>query len=152
MLAVRALMIEYTGRTYRYYQGEPLYEFGSGMSYSTFEHSCSCDDKAVEQIACSCVVNNTAAMGGDEVVMVFDALSKAIREEVGKSHPVPKKRLVDFSRVSIGPHSSARIEFVLPKSSLYLTTLDGERKVYSGQHRLVFSRGNGNDVAVLITV
>lgn len=28
------------GRTYRYYQGKPLFEFGQGMSYSPFKLEC----------------------------------------------------------------------------------------------------------------
>jgi len=32
-------MSKYPGRTYRYYQEEPLYSFGFGLSYTNFEIS-----------------------------------------------------------------------------------------------------------------
>ena len=36
--------------------------------------------------------------------------------------------------------------------ALALTTADGSKKVYSGSHELVFSRGNGEDIKVAVTV
>lgn len=84
--------------------------------------------------------------------MVFDALSPAIRTTIGKTHPVPIKRLVDFERSTIAAAGSATVAFKIPKETLELTTADGSKKLYSGEHELVFSTGNNNEVKVTITV
>ena len=103
-------------------------------------------------VSCSCDVKNTGKMTGDEVVMVYDALSSAVRSAVGNSHPVPIKRLVDFERTTVVAGSGATLQFTIPKQSLAITTADGSKKLYSGEHELVFSRGNGNDMSVKVTV
>ena len=84
--------------------------------------------------------------------MVFDSLSAAIRTTVGKAHPVPIKRLVDFERVTVAAGAEADVKFSIPKEALSLTTADGSKKLYSGSHELVFSRGNGEDTTVAVTV
>lgn len=50
-------------------------------------------------MTCSCTVQNTGQIAGDEVVLVYDALSSAIRAAVGGAYPVPIQRLVNFERV-----------------------------------------------------
>ena len=121
---------------------------------TTFSHSCKCGDTTLDDsdITCSCDIKNTGNMAGDEVVMVYDALSQAVRSAVGKSHPVPIKRLVDFERTTIAAGGSTTVQITIPKQSLSLTTADGSKKLYSGEHELVFSRGNGNDSSVKVTV
>lgn len=45
------------GRGYRYYQGRPLFAFGTGLSLTTFTHSCSCSQAADTvnfQCVCQC--------------------------------------------------------------------------------------------------
>ena len=84
--------------------------------------------------------------------MVFDKLSDSVRAAVGKRHPVPIKRLVDFERVSLAAGASTTVEFFFSVESLAITTADGTKKLYSGVHELSFSRGNGADSAVPITV
>lgn len=142
------------GRTYRYYRGTPLFAFGTGLSLTTFTHSCTCsplpDD--ADPITCSCIVQNTGELAGDEVVLVYDTLSDGVREAVGASHPVPIRRLVDFERVSISAGASATVAFSIPRTNLALTTSDGSKKLYGGTHELLFSRGNGHDVKVNVTV
>ena len=66
------------GCTYRYYTGKPLFSFGDGLSLTTFGHRCAC-----VALACSCTIENTGGMAGDEVLMVYDLLSAAIRHTVG---------------------------------------------------------------------
>jgi len=85
--------------------------------------------------------------------MAFDSLSPAIRTTIGKTHPVPRKRLVDFERVTLTAGASTEINFALTAEMLMLITADGSSKSYAGVHEIIFSRGNGNDqVPVAVTV
>jgi hypothetical protein len=143
-------MVKSPGRTYRYYQGKPTFEFGTGLSLTTFSHACACQAAATESLACSCTVKNTGGLAGDEIVLVYDALSPEIRAAVGTSHPVPFKRLVDFERVSLAVGATATLRFAIPKDGLALTTASGDKKLYAGTHNLIFSRGNGADVTVAV--
>jgi hypothetical protein len=70
--------------------------------------------------------------------------------QVGKSHPVPFKRLVDFERVSLAVGATATLRFAIPREGLALTTSSGDKKLYAGTHNLIFSRGNGADVTVAV--
>lgn len=96
-------MVASPGRTYRYFRGKPLFEFGAGLSLTTFAHSASCtkDTTTGGAISCSVGVRNTGAMPGDAVVMAFDSLSDDVRKAVGAAHPVPTKRLVDSDRATV---------------------------------------------------
>ena len=105
-----------------------------------------------DAISCTTKVMNTGSMAGDEVVLVYDSLSAAIRAAVGTAHPLPTKRLVDFQRVSVAAGGSATVAFTIPKQALALTTADGSKKQYPGAHQLIFSRGNGADATVSVTV
>ena len=99
------------GRTYRWFTGKPLFQYGDGLSLTTFSHKCACARAEAPAAAagagpaagvdCSCSLRNTGAMAGDEVVLVFDTLSPAIRAAVGSAHPVPLRRLVGFERASL---------------------------------------------------
>ena len=138
------------GRSYRYYTGKPLFEFGTGLSLTNFSHTCTCS--ATNEVKCSCDLFNTGTRAGDEVIMVFDKLSDGVRAAVGKRHPVPIKRLVDFERVSLAAGASTTVEFFFSVGNLAITTADGTKKLYSGVHELSFSRGNGADSTVPVTV
>jgi len=63
------------GRTYRYMETEPLYPFGYGLSYTTFDYSdlmLSADRiRAGEPIECSVKVRNTGKYDGYEVVQLY---------------------------------------------------------------------------------
>jgi beta-glucosidase len=51
------------GRSYRYYTGKPLFEFGDGLSLTTFTHTCTCEKlmltAADDNVSCSCTDKNT---------------------------------------------------------------------------------------------
>lgn len=144
------------GRTYRYYTGKALFAFGSGLSLTTFTHTCAQSGAEVPpggdpSFTFDCTVANTGSMGGDEVLQVYHLAGADIRAKV--DHPVPIKQLVDFERVTVpAGGTSERIQFVLSTDALRLTNNDGDRVVYSGTHTFLFSRGNGKDQSFTVTV
>ena len=100
------------GRTYRYYAGKPLYPFGYGLSYTTFEYS-----KAVfSSHAVEVNVKNTGEMEGDEVVQVYVKND----HRFAPFNPV----LCAFRRVSLQPGESQRVH--LPLSPTAFSVIDEE--------------------------
>ena len=102
---------------YRWYETkgiEPLYPFGYGLSYTSFELS---KAKAAKQISAEkplkVTVNlkNTGAIAGAEVVQLY----------VQENNPTvlrPKKELKAFKKVSLEPGKSTTVEFELKHSDL----------------------------------
>ena len=99
------------GRTYMYFEGEALYPFGYGLSYTTFEFSdLQIDSRELTQrkpVNISCTVTNTGSRAGREVVQVYVSVPKS---------PVkrPIKELVGFQRLELNPGESRRVSFALP--------------------------------------
>jgi beta-glucosidase len=86
------------GRTYRYFEGEVLYPFGYGLSYTTFSY----DNLILEQdeisagesLSVSVDVTNTGRRDGEEVVQLY---IRDLESEEARPH----KELKGFRRVSI---------------------------------------------------
>lgn len=57
------------GRTYRYFDGKPLFPFGYGLSYSTFRY------QRLEGNAPSVRVSNVSSVDGDEVVELYEGIA-----------------------------------------------------------------------------
>jgi beta-glucosidase len=65
-----------TGRTYRYFNGEPLYPFGYGLSYTTFRYSgmkAPVSLAKTKKLTVSVMVKNTGKKDGEEVVQLYVA-------------------------------------------------------------------------------
>lgn len=63
-----------TGRTYRYMTEEPLFPFGHGLSYTTFDYgkaSISKKIKAGKASDITITLTNTGSRDGDEVIQVY---------------------------------------------------------------------------------
>ena len=106
----------------------PLFPFGAGLSYTTFELAC--DAHAVVgkgNVSFGCTVRNTGGVRGDEVVQVYHAVCEAIRRNV--SHPVPIKQLIEFERVSLAAGKGQIVKFSVPVTRLAVTTNSGAKKV-----------------------
>ena len=89
------------------YPSKPLYPFGHGLSYTTFEYS-GLEIKVEETtIWISCEVKNTGQFEGDEVVQLY------INDEVA-SVTRPVKELKGFKRINLKPNESKKITFELP--------------------------------------
>ncbi len=86
------------------------------------------------------------------MILVYDSLSAGIRSVVNGAHPLPRKRLINFTRTSLDAGESTQVDFEILASELSVTTADGSPKLYTGTHNLVFSRGNGKDVVVPVAI
>lgn len=83
------------GRTYKYYQHTPIFHFGFGLSYSSFEMSC----RQEERLKLVCDISLVDGPDGDEVLQFYHIASEEIRARV--DHPVPNKSLIEFERVHV---------------------------------------------------
>ena len=83
-----------TKRTYKYFEGDVLYPFGYGLSYSSFRYSnLKVEDKG-ENVEVTFTLKNTGKYDGDEVAQVYTRLP----EYEGKA---PIKELRGFKRVHL---------------------------------------------------
>jgi beta-glucosidase len=97
---------------YRYYDEravEPLFPFGHGLSYTTFEYgklTVSAEASAADGVEVSLTVKNTGTRAGKEVVQLYVADKEA-------SLPRPPKELKDFVKVSLTPGEAVTVTFKL---------------------------------------
>jgi beta-glucosidase len=114
------------GRTYWYFQGEPLYPFGYGLSYATFAYSNLTVTPAAAEpgdtVLVTVDVRNTGQRAGDEVAQLY---MRAIGSKVQR----PIQELKRFERISLQPGESRTVSFALPVSEL--NYWDVRRSVFS---------------------
>ena len=100
-----------TNRTYRYFNGKPLFAFGHGLSYTSFEYkSVKCDRSEAgpaDTVHVSLVVTNTGARDGDEVVQVY---FRHLDSQVSQ----PLEALCGFQRVPVSHGKSAPVDIEVP--------------------------------------
>ncbi len=118
------------GRTYRYFDGKPLYGFGYGLSYTTFAYSAvhlsSRTVKAGETLTVEAEVKNTGSRAGDEVAELYLTPPQT---EVS-----PRMALVGFSRVHLAPGETKRVTFALDPRTLSQVDVKGIRAVTPGAY------------------
>lgn len=103
-----------TGRTYRYMQDAPLFPFGYGLSYTTFDYGKAALDKgelaAGQSLKLTVPVTNAGKRDGEEVVQVY------LRKQGDAEGPV--KTLRAFKRVRIPAGKTVNVEFDLKDKEL----------------------------------
>jgi len=94
---------------------KPLYPFGYGLSYTTFEYSnlriTPRDVDASGQVSIQVDVTNTGKMAGDEVVQLYVHIP-------AQNVTRPVKELKGFKRISLDPGQSKTVIFELPVALL----------------------------------
>ena len=104
---------------------EPLFPFGYGLSYTTFEYS----DLQASAEKVTVKVKNTGERDGDEVVQVY------IRDLVA-STARPRKQLCAFSRVHVKAGETVTVELPLARSAFELVNPAMERVVEPGEFEI----------------
>ena len=96
-----------TGRTYRYFRGEPLFPFGYGLSYTTFATGAPSYDAATGKITVS--VTNTGNRDGVEIVQAY------LRNPADAEGPI--KTLRGFTRVELKAGETKAVTIDMPRTA-----------------------------------
>ena len=116
-------------RTYRYFDGDALYPFGYGLSYTTFAYRNLQVDKenvpADGSVTISVDVANTGRMPGDDVAQLYLTHSGI--------PAAPLRSLQGFQRVHLNPGEQKRISFMLRDRDLSVVDQDGKHRILPGK-------------------
>ncbi|HCS38370.1 MAG TPA: glycosyl hydrolase [Anaerolineaceae bacterium] len=122
-----------TGRTYRYMTDEPLFPFGYGLSYTTFEYSKLKLEKETLQsgdtLSIQFTVTNTGNQTAAEVAQIY-------LSDLQASTTVPLQHLVGFERFELQPGASRSIEFTITPEMMSFFNDDGKLTLEPGDFRL----------------
>jgi beta-glucosidase len=125
------------GRTYRYFEGQPLWPFGYGLSYSTFSYSDlnlpNAPINAGNPLDVCVNVTNTGKIAGDEVVQLY----LKFPELPG----APIRALRGFQRIHLDPGMSQKVEFHLNPRDLSMVTEAGDIIVAEGKYTVSVGGG-----------
>ena len=116
-------------RGYLFTSKEPLFPFGYGLSYTTFDYSNLKISPAqiglADHAKVSVAVTNTGQRAADEIVQLYirDLVSSVTR---------PVMELKDFQRISLAPGESKIVEFVITPDKLSFLDLNMNRIVEPG--------------------
>lgn len=133
------------GRTYQYFEGEPLYPFGYGLSYTEFSYG---DLKispagasaahAEAQAVVECSVTNAGKRAGEEVVQLY---VRAGQSRVKR----PRLQLQAFERIALAAGETKTVRFVLPLSALAVWDVTRDRFcVESGDYAIMIGASSAD--------
>jgi beta-glucosidase len=106
-------------RTYRYFQGKPLYAFGHGLNYTKFDYA----NAKLDGTKLSFTVKNTGQRAGDEVAQIYYRRTKSQEGD-------PNLKLVAFTRLHLPAGQSQRVTLTLNPETAF-------RSWDTAQHRYV---------------
>lgn len=120
---------EMKNRTYKYFDGKPLFPFGHGLSYSNFKYGnleVNNEITLKKNITLKVNVTNTGQMDGDEVVQLYIS-------HVESSNDSPIRSLVGFQRIHLKVGETKEITFsITPKQYAQLDS-EGNRLFNPGK-------------------
>ena len=133
--------IRSAGYTYMYHKETPLYPFGHGLSYTTFEYT----DLALssshlakdEEVVATATIKNTGNRAGVDVVQLYARCNSSIER--------PQMQLVGFARVELEPGESTTISIPLKHDQFsYFNTLTQTFDVEEGTVDLMLAESAGD--------
>ncbi|MCU4157017.1 glycoside hydrolase family 3 C-terminal domain-containing protein [Carboxylicivirga sp. A043] len=121
------------GWTYRYFDGEPLYPFGYGLSYNTVDYKWNGDQevqmKADESIQVELTITNTGSMLQNESIQLYVSKTDA-------GFVTPICALKDFKNRAIAPGETSNVSFEINKETLSQIDMDGQKVLPLGEYKL----------------
>jgi beta-glucosidase len=125
------------GRTYRYFEGEPLWPFGYGLSYTTFKYSDlivpTAPINAGDPLDVSVTVSNAGSVAGDEVAQVYLKFPDV--------PGAPIRALRGFQRIHLEPGASQAVRFHLNRRDLSMVTAAGDIIIAQGTYTVSVGGG-----------
>jgi beta-glucosidase len=135
-----------TNRTYRYFEGQPLYPFGYGLSYSKFEYSnlklSAANLYAGQPLGVEADVKNASEREGDEVVELYLTFPKL--------PGTPLRALRAFTRVHVRAGQTQHLQFTLSPRDLSMVDLAGDHIVAAGTYSLSVGGGQPGTSATVV--
>ena len=113
------------GRTYRYYEGTPLYPFGYGLSYGTVR----CTSAETDGDTVKATLHNDSSRDLEDVVQVY---AHAPQDADETPHP----HLAAFRRVRVPAGATVTVEVAVPAKAYTVVREDGKREQVPGTHYL----------------
>lgn len=113
------------GHDYVEMSADPLYPFGYGLSYTTFEYSGLTVSGTVPNVEVTVQVKNTGSRDGDEVVQLYviDPLASTVR---------PRKQLRAFDRVFVKAGETVPVTLKLGSDAFSLVNAAGDTVIERG--------------------
>jgi beta-glucosidase len=125
------------GRTYRYFTGQPLYAFGSGLSYTTFAYSdlklSATQLKPGDSLTAEADVTNTGKRAGDEVIELYLTAPQA--------GGLPLRELRSFKRVHLAPGETTHAVFTIDSEHLSEVDKTGAPTYPTGEYSVFLGGG-----------
>ena len=132
-------------RTYRYFNGKPLYPFGYGLSYTKFSYSDLMVPAQIvaagQPVAADVTVTNTGKIAGDEVVQLYLKFPQV------KGAPLVALR--GFERIHLDAGASQKVHFDLKPRDLGMVTEDGNPIIAQGDYTISIGGGQPDTGAVV---
>jgi beta-glucosidase len=135
------------GRTYRYFEGAPLYPFGYGLSYTTFTYSGltapASPVAAGDSASFDVIVKNSGKKAGDEVAQLY--------LEFPKVPGAPLRALRAFERVHLEAGASEKVHFDLKPRDMSMVTEAGEPIIAEGEYKVFVGGGQPETSAPVVS-
>jgi len=136
-------------RNYVLTESSPLYPFGYGLSYTTYEYRnlklMPAEIRAGETVLVSVDITNSGKVTGEEIVQLYirDVISLPTR---------PVMELKDFTRIALQPGETKTITFRLTPDKLEAFNLEMKREIQPGDFEVMVGKSSADYLKALLRV